>query len=180
MTKFLLKIKDLPLYVKILIALTLLSFCAQITIPMPLIPITLQSLAVLLIGYFMRPDHTLIVTLLYLLLGGLGFPIFADGEAGIAKLYGPSAGYLFGFVGAAYMVSILKDNLKNPFLIMLIGTFLIIIPGISYLAYMKDWNIAWQYGFLPIWKGAIIKILLGGMIVLWTKKYILEAKNILD
>ena len=82
----------------------LVSVCAQVSVPIPGSPVpqSLQTLAVVLVGVVMGPIRGAICLLLYVVLGAVGLPVFADGAAGAEHLRGPTAGYLAGFVlGAA-------------------------------------------------------------------------------
>ncbi len=137
---------------------------AQITIPLPKIPITGQSLAVLVVACILKETLGTGAVILYLLLGMLGFPVFADGAGGISKLAGPSGGYLYGFVPAALVAGIMA-NMKHTFewnvLAMTIGTLIIIIFGVAHLSYHYGFSKALEYGFYPFIPGALAKILLG-------------------
>ena len=81
-----------------------IAIAAQVTVPFFPVPMTLQTLAVLLVGatFGMRMGGATLVA--YLAEGAMGLPVFAKGGFGIAALMGPSGGYLFGFVLAAVIV----------------------------------------------------------------------------
>ena len=87
----------------------LVSAAAQVRIPIPNtdVPITLQSLAVLLTGLALSPSRATAAMALYLTCGSLGLPVFAAGSLG---LLGPTGGYLVGFFAAAWVVSALKGG----------------------------------------------------------------------
>ncbi|MEM7628972.1 MAG: biotin transporter BioY [Planctomycetota bacterium] len=72
---------------------------AHIAIPTPPfgIPVTLQTLAVLLAALTLGPKYGSISMLSYIVLGAIGLPLFAEGEAGLAVLKGQTAGYIIGF-----------------------------------------------------------------------------------
>lgn len=92
-------------YVALFTALTALG--AQISIPIGEVPITLQVLFVLLSGMMLSPKLAFLSQFFYLLLGAIGFPVFAGLKGGMAHLYGPTAGYLWGFPLSALFVSYL-------------------------------------------------------------------------
>ncbi|QDW29728.1 biotin transporter BioY [Arthrobacter sp. KBS0702] len=71
------------------------------------VPITLQTLAVMLTGLALGPGRAFAAVGLYLLLGFAGLPIFSGGRSGLGVLAGPSAGYIFGFLLAATAVGAL-------------------------------------------------------------------------
>lgn len=81
----------------------LLALSAQVAIPLPFspVPLTLQPLAILLIGAAFGPARAAATATLYLLEGAAGLPVFAQGHGGAAWLAGPTAGYLFAFPLAA-------------------------------------------------------------------------------
>lgn len=165
---------------KLIVAIIAISIAAQITIEVPInngaIPITGQTLAVLLVGYFLGKVWGTIAVLSYVILGALGLPIFADGKAGWAVLTGGSGGYLIGFVVAAYVVGWWKEwarkrNFFSALLNQSIGTIVILVFGVGWLAYLYGMEKGLEYGFYPFWQGAVIKILLGAGVI-WASKWI--------
>lgn len=70
------------------------------------VPITLQTLAVMLAGLCLGPVRGALAVLLYLVLGLVGLPVFSGGRSGLQVLTTPSAGYLIGFVLAAFVVGL--------------------------------------------------------------------------
>ena len=86
------------------LAIAGIAVCAQVSVPIPGTPVpqSLQTLAVVCAGLALGPARGSLAVVLYVVLGGIGAPVFADGASGIASLRGPTAGYLAGFVlGAA-------------------------------------------------------------------------------
>jgi len=79
----------------------LLSASSYIVIPVIPVPVTMQTLAVTTIGGLFGWRLGFVTVTIWLLLGALGFPVFAEGAAGISHLLGPTAGYLFAFPIAA-------------------------------------------------------------------------------
>jgi biotin transport system substrate-specific component len=65
------------------------------------VPITLQMLFVLLAALILRPVWAAVSMLVYVLLGAIGLPVFAGGMGGIGVLFGPTGGFLFGFIAGA-------------------------------------------------------------------------------
>ena len=83
----------------------LTAVAAQITIPVEPVPFTLQTLMVLLSGAFLGAKNGAYSQVVYLGLGVLGFPVFAqmpDMTIGFARLFGPTGGYLLSFPVAAF------------------------------------------------------------------------------
>ncbi|MDY5635749.1 MAG: biotin transporter BioY, partial [Streptococcus orisratti] len=85
----------------------LIVVLSQIVIPVGTVPFTLQTLAIGLIATLFRPREAVLSVLLYLLLGGIGLPVFAGGSGGFSALMGPTAGFLWGFVVYALTTSFL-------------------------------------------------------------------------
>lgn len=82
---------------------------AQLRIPVPYsdVPYTLQTLAVLLVGFAISPGRAVAALMLYLMCGAAGLPVFTAGSAGLA---GATGGYLVGFLAAVWLVSSLKGG----------------------------------------------------------------------
>jgi biotin transport system substrate-specific component len=86
---------------------------AQVEIPLKPVPYTLQTLFVLLAGALLGARQGFLSMSLYLFLGILGFPVFASGGFGIAKLLGPTGGYLLSFPLAALTVGFIVERRKH-------------------------------------------------------------------
>lgn len=80
------------------LGVALLAVCAWITVPVGAIPVTLQTFAVALIGALYGVVRGTAVVLVYFVMGMIGIPVFANFNAGVAALLGPTGGYLIGFV----------------------------------------------------------------------------------
>lgn len=102
--------------------IVLLVICAQIAIPLPGgVPFTLQLLGLITIGYLYPPQMSFKITLVYLLMGILGFPVFANFSAGFAAFFGPTGGFLWAFPFVAFCISNDKHQpMKASFLSMFI------------------------------------------------------------
>ncbi len=164
----------------LIFALIFLSVAAQVDIAVPInnneIPISGQSFAVLVIGYLLGKKWGTLCMILYILIGGLGLPIFADGASGFATLASGSGGYLYGFIFAAFVVGMLNEkgwnkNLLQCVAVMTIGTIVILFFGLLQLTFMYGFEKALEYGLYPFIPGAIFKILLGGVVVFMVQKW---------
>ena len=145
----------------------LVSLFAKIAVPLPFspVPITGQTLAVLLIGALFDSWRGALTMLAYLSEGMLGLPVFAGGSGGISHLLGPTGGYLFGFVAAAFVTGMLSEKgwdrkAKTTFLAMLIGDMAIYIFGLSWLSYFIGYRKILEVGLYPFIPGDILKICL--------------------
>ena len=95
---------------KIAICTSLLCVSAFIVIPLPIVPITLQLFAVVLVALLLKPSHTLTCVSLYILLGIVGLPVFSGGKGGIGILFSPTGGFILGFLVGAFLISLFKGN----------------------------------------------------------------------
>jgi len=93
-----------------------LGVLSLIALPLPIspVPVTLQTLGVLLAGGILGPWWGAVSVLLYIGLGVVGAPVFAGGEAGMGVLVGPRAGYLIGFVAAACVMGLCARRQTIP------------------------------------------------------------------
>ena len=94
----------------------LLAVSAQFKIPLYPVPVTGQTLVVLLIGMTYGPRLGGITMAAYLFEGAVGLPVFAGGAAGMAVLFGPTGGYLFGFLLVTIMFVSSANNFGTAFL----------------------------------------------------------------
>jgi biotin transport system substrate-specific component len=132
------------------------ALTARITIPLPFtpIPITLQTLAVVLSGLVLGARGGAAAQLTYLGLVAMGLPLDARG-LGAAAFFGPTAGYLVGFVPAAFVAGWLADRFSartwwGNFVAALAGMLVIYMVGASWLAVMLgSWQKAWLGGVAP-------------------------------
>ena len=88
----------------------LVTVLAQVAIPLWPVPITGQTLAVLLVGSTLGAVRGAISMVLYALLGLVGLPIFSDGSHGAGVLFGATGGYIVGFSSAAALVGWLAER----------------------------------------------------------------------
>lgn len=160
----------IPSFIYVTLGALAIAIAAQITIPLPYIPITGQSLAVLLVACFLKSRLAVFSILLYLLLGILGIPVFAEASSGFSSLQGNSGGFLYGFVAGAFVVGKLSEQdwektLPLSIAAMGIGTAIILAIGVAHLSYHIGLENAITYGFLPFIAGALVKIVLGGIVM---------------
>lgn len=158
-----------------------IALCAQIAIPLPFtaVPLTFQTLGVLLTGAALGSRKGGIALLLYLSYGALGAPVFAAGTGGMIKLTGFTAGYLWAFPIAAYITGWLCEkgydrSFKTSIISMIPGSLIIYLFGVLWLAFLTQQNIqtAINQGMTPFITGDITKILLAGTLLPLTWKLI--------
>ena len=150
----------------------IVAISAQITINLPFspVPITGQTLAVLLAGLFLGKNLGAASIAAYLAQGAAGLPFFAGGKYGLATLFGPTGGYLFGFLAAAYIVGMLSElryqrSLFQASSTIIVGNVIIYIFGLVWLARFVGESQVLQLGLYPFLIGDLLKILLGIVLV---------------
>ena len=150
----------------------LLAVLARLSIPVPFspVPITGQTFGILFLGAVLGSRIGTLSVIMYISEGLMGLPVFAVGSMGFLYLLGPTGGYLIGFIPAVYLVGYLSEqgwisNFTSAFLTMTIGTSVIFIFGISWLAITARFGTALSIGLYPYIPGAIIKIVLATVTV---------------
>jgi biotin transport system substrate-specific component len=159
--------------------LLLICLGAMVSIDLPWkdggIPITGQSLAVLVVGFVLGRNRGLLIIAIYLIMGLAGLPVFANGASGKDMMMGGSGGFLYGFLVGGYICGALQENdfgvsFAGCLTAMTIGTAMILVCGIAQLTYLYGLEKALEYGFWPFWPGAIVKIILGAAVVYFIPK----------
>lgn len=139
----------------------LISIGAWVSIPFFPVPLTLQTLFVLLAGAVMK-RYAVIPVSLYVLLGALGLPVYHTGVTGIGVLLGPTGGYLIGFIFAALIVGLAYEHTSETIRItgLIAGTIVIYIFGVAWLMYSLAIGFvpAVISGVLPFIPGDAIKV----------------------
>ena len=112
----------------------IIAILAQISIPLPFttVPLTMLIFAVAVTGLILGPKLGAISVLIYLLLGGIGLPVFAQFSGGLGVLFGPTGGYLLGLPLMVYIVGFGKEKSSSPviiFLSLIIGLISVYITG---------------------------------------------------
>lgn len=115
----------------------LIAVCSWISIPLT-VPITLQTMAICLVAGLLGAKRGTITTVIYILLGLVGVPVFAGFSSGPAALLSPSGGYIIGFIFTALIVGIVSDKAKGkmlPLIIsMVIGILVCYVFGTAWFA----------------------------------------------
>jgi biotin transport system substrate-specific component len=149
----------------------IVSLSAQIYIPTQPVPFTGQTFGVLVVGGALGFRRGALALLLYLVIGAIGLPVFAEGRNGVSVLQGASGGYLIGFVVAAAVVGRLAElgwdrKLGGSLAAMLIGSVIIYAIGVPWLKVALDvsWAEAVALGLTPflLWDAA--KLVVAGAI----------------
>ncbi|HIP92711.1 MAG TPA: biotin transporter BioY [Thermotoga sp.] len=146
-------------YPALFAALTVIG--AQINIPIGEVPLTFQTLFVLLSGFILGARMGFLSQCIYLFMGALGFPVFAGFKGGLVHFFGPTGGYLIAFPISSFFVGLIakQKNLINHFLASFIGILTIYLLGWLRLGlFMRDFKKAFEVGVAPFVLFDIIKI----------------------
>lgn len=156
--------------VQVSAAVFTIAILSQIVIPMKPVPFTGQTLGILLTAGLLGRKKGILAVFTYILLGTMGLPFFAGGDFGLARLAGPTGGYLTGFAASAYLVGYLSDkgyfrSYKSAFVCMTAGNLVIYTLGILWLSRFTGWENVLGAGVIPFVPGDIVKIILAASLV---------------
>ncbi|MBI2082215.1 MAG: biotin transporter BioY [Deltaproteobacteria bacterium] len=132
----------------------------KIYLPFTPVPMTFQTFFLLVGAAYLRRYYSLQMIAWYLLLGFVGFPLFANQSAGFAYLLGPTGGYLLGFVLAASLLGFF--SFRNPigqFFLFLLAHTILFVPGIFWLHQFLGgaWQETLAKGLYPFLFGDLLK-----------------------
>jgi biotin transport system substrate-specific component len=150
----------------VLAAAALTALCAQISFYLPgnPVPVTGQTFAVLLCGAALGANRGAGAMLLYVLVGTVGLPVFADGKHGVDIVTGATGGYLVGFLVAGWVVGKLAEARfdRTPVKalpLFLVGSAIVYAIGVPWLAVSADQSLGWALsnGFVDFIPGDLVK-----------------------
>ena len=152
----------------LLAALTAVLAWVVIPLPFSLVPVTGQSLGVMLSAVFLPPRWAAFSMTIYVLLGAFGLPVYSGGSGGLGILAGPTGGYIWAFIPAAAVTSYLLNHVGSSgpwgraLVLMVGGVGAIYIPGLVQLGLVTgmDWLQTIMVGALPFLVGDALKVFL--------------------
>ena len=159
---------------------TLIAVSGYISIPLPFstVPVTAQTLAVMLAGSLLPAGHAAASIIVFLFMGAVGIPVFSGGAAGLGIIMGKTGGYLVGFLAGGIIISLLKGK-KSGFMRLLLansigGIFVVYLFGVLWLNYVTGIGIskAVIFGALPFIPGDIVKIIVAALLTIRLRKHI--------
>lgn len=150
----------------------LIGLCAHIKVWLPFspVPVTAQTFAVLILGVLLGARRGCLAVLAYIIEGAAGLPVFAAG-IGAAVLLGPTGGYLFGFIPAAYITGSLAEKgwdrrFGTTILTMIFGNLAIYTFGLIWLGCLTGFNaMILALGLYPFIVGDLVKIILAAILL---------------
>ncbi|HLO12001.1 MAG TPA: biotin transporter BioY [Pseudoneobacillus sp.] len=159
----------------------IIGVLAQISIPLPLVPITGQTLAIGLAATILGSRYGTLSVLLYLIIGATGVPVFAELSGGLSKLIGPTGGYLIGFIPSAFLIGWFMEktafNFKNAMFANTIGMLITLAFGTAWLkiAANLSWSAALTGGFTPFIIVGLIKAALASWVGILVRNRLISA-----
>lgn len=150
----------------------LTAIAAQVAIPLWPVPVTGQTLAVLLVGSTLGALRGTLSMVLYAVLGIVGVPVFSDATHGLSIVMGPTGGYIIGFIFAAALTGWLAQRawdhrIVGAIVSFLAGTVVTFLIGLPWLAVSLHLNLeqTLQFGLYPFIVGGAVKALLAAGII---------------
>ncbi len=144
----------------------LIGVMGYVSVPIPIspVPISGQTLVIMLIGLLLTPKQAFYSVSAWILVGIVGAPVFSGGRGGIAVLASPSGGYIIGFLIGAVVISIVKGkkvNLIKMSIASIVGGIVVVyLCGVPVMAMLlsMDMATALKAGALPFLIGDFIKV----------------------
>ncbi|PKG24608.1 biotin transporter BioY [Niallia nealsonii] len=157
------------------------AILAQLEIPLPYVPISGQTLAVGLTATILGSKLGAISMICYTCLGAVGLPVFAGASGGIGVLVGPTGGYIFGFIAAAYITGYILEKTTYSIPIALaaniVGMVITLIIGTIQLKFAMDisWSKSLAAGTYPFIAVGLIKAFLASWIGIIVRNRLVHA-----
>lgn len=157
---------------------------AQVEIPLPLIPISGQTLAVGLAATILGSRQGALAMVCYMLLGAVGVPVFAGFSGGLQVIVGPSGGYIIGFIATAFVTGLILEKTRFTVPMALyanvIGMFITLLFGTIHLKIVLDlgWGAALAAGVYPFLAVGFIKAFLASWIGITVRQRLIQANLI--
>ncbi|HBT46897.1 MAG TPA: biotin transporter BioY [Peptococcaceae bacterium] len=162
----------------------LIAVLAQVSITLPFtpVPLTGQTLGVFLAGVVLGRRLGAMAVLVYLLLGAAGLPVFARGGAGIARFFGPTGGYLWGFLAGVYLQGWITGSSPRLSYLRAAGGMVVCLAavyglGVLQLAYLMKLPLskALAMGVLPYVPLDLAKLVLAALVGVRVRRALGEA-----
>lgn len=164
----------------------LIGVLAQISIPLPfnLVPITGQTLAIGLAGTIIGSKHSTYATILYVIMGAIGIPVFSNFKAGLSAILSPTGGFIIGFIPTAFVIGYIIERfslkVSIAFIANVIGMLITLFFGTVWYKFSMtvEWGVAFASTFYPFLLVGIIKAYMAANLGVLIRKRLLQAKLI--
>ncbi|MBF2554756.1 biotin transporter BioY [Listeria marthii] len=160
----------------------IIALLAQVAIPLGPIPLTGQTFAIGLAATILGGRHGTISVLVYIVLGAVGIPVFQGMTAGIGIIFGPTGGFIIGFIFNALLTGWLLEKTKFtvPYAIVanILGAIVTLIFGVLWLKVSTglDWPAAFLTGMVPFIIPGIIKAVFAALLGILIRDRLIKAK----
>lgn len=163
-------------------ASVIIALAAQVAIPLPFtpVPLTLQPLAVILVGAALGSTRAAVAATLYLLEGASGLPVFAQGHGGAIWLSGFTAGYLFSYPFAAWLAGFFSERGWGNSIVrsvtgMIAAQIVIFLGGWSWLAVLTNPQYAYAAGVAPFLVADLVKVAFGASLLPYVQRIVAKT-----
>ncbi len=150
------------------------ALLAQVAVPVPgsPVPITGQTLAVVLTAASLGPVRGTAVQVLYIVTALVGLPFYSDASGGYEVVFGATGGYVFGFIPAAYLIGLAARHgadrrLRQSLPLFVAGQAVIFAVGVPWLMIATAQPFTWalENGFYPFILGGLVKAVVAGLVL---------------
>lgn len=160
----------------------IIGIMAQLTIPLPLVPITGQTLAIGLAATILGKRYGTLSVLVYIMLGIIGLPVFSGMASGLGVVFGPTGGYILAFIPTAFLIGWALERfgftLTNAIIANIIGMVMTLTIGAVWLKFVAElsWMAALTGGVTPFILVGIIKAVIASSVGILVRKRLTSAK----
>lgn len=160
----------------------IIAVLAQLSIPLPLVPITGQTLAIGLVVTILGVKYGTFAVLLYVALGAAGLPVFQAFTGGFGVILGPTGGFIIGFIPTAlfigYYLEKTKFTITHAFIANAIGMVITLTIGTIWLKFAAnlDWAGAIGAGALPFILPGLLKAFLAAWVGIIVRQRLIQAR----
>jgi biotin transport system substrate-specific component len=160
----------------------IIGIMAQITIPLPLVPITGQTLAIGLAATILGKKYGTLSVIVYIMLGIAGLPVFSGMSSGLGVVFGPTGGYIIGFLPAAFLIGWILERfgftVTTAITANIIGMIITLTFGAIWLKFVAEisWMAALSGGVVPFIIVGIIKAALAATVGILVRNRLTSAK----
>lgn len=150
----------------------LIAVAAQFSIFLGPVPLSLQTLAILGVGFALGARLGVATLVVYLGQGAMGLPVLSGGGAGLPYMMGPTGGFLLGFVAMAWFAGWAADRglarrAVPAICVALLASAIIYVPGLAWpaLAFGTEWSALWAGWMAPFLAGDVLKSVIAALAV---------------
>jgi len=160
----------------------IIGIMAQITIPLPLVPITGQTLAIGLAATILGKKYGTLSVIVYIMLGIAGLPVFSGMSSGLGVVFGPTGGYIIGFIPAAFLIGWMLERfgftVTTAIIANVIGMIITLAFGAVWLKFVAElsWMAAFSGGVAPFIIVGVIKAVLAATVGILVRNRLTSAK----